>query len=195
VTAEPPREPDVRPGADVRPEPDVRPEAAEPPGEPDGHPVAAGVLVVGYGNALRSDDAVGLHAAGLLARDPRLARAQVLARHQLTPELALDISRASLVVLIDASLAAAPGDVIVRAAGSDADRGRAEGAPGGTTHHVGVDELVALATALYDARPEVVVVGVGVASLETGDALSPEVAAALPEVVEIVAGLVARHRG
>ena len=75
---------------------------------------AAGSLIVGYGNSLRTDDGVGWHAAGLLATDPRLEGAQILARHQLTPELAADISQASLVVLVDAASAGDPGSVSVR---------------------------------------------------------------------------------
>jgi hypothetical protein len=59
-------------------------------------------LVVGYGNPLRSDDGIGWVIAGRLATDPRFAGTDVLQRHQLTPELALDISRAGLVVLVDA---------------------------------------------------------------------------------------------
>jgi hypothetical protein len=71
----------------------------------------AGSLIVGYGNSLRSDDGVGWHTAGLLAGDPRLAGARVLARHQLLPELAADVGRASLVVLVDAATQGAPGSV------------------------------------------------------------------------------------
>ena len=74
----------------------------------------AGVLVVGYGNPLRSDDGVGWRAAQLLATDPRLAGARVLARHQLVPELALDVSRAPLVVLVDAAADGDPGSVSLR---------------------------------------------------------------------------------
>ena len=36
--------------------------------------MTGGVLVVGYGNALRTDDGLGWHAAERLADDPRLAR-------------------------------------------------------------------------------------------------------------------------
>jgi hydrogenase maturation protease len=68
-----------------------------------------GILVVGYGNALRTDDGFGWHAAEILAADPRLDGATVLARHQLTPELALDFIRATFVVLIDASHGHPPG--------------------------------------------------------------------------------------
>ena len=73
-----------------------------------------GVLVIGYGNPLRGDDGIGRHAAELLAGDPPLDGAEVLTSHQLVPELAEDISRASLVVLIDASLQGEPGSLSVR---------------------------------------------------------------------------------
>jgi Ni,Fe-hydrogenase maturation factor len=170
---------------------------------------AGGVLVIGYGNALRSDDGVGVHAAGMLARDPRLARADVRAAVQLAPELAADLAEASLVVLVDATVEAAPGEVVVRraaggppVAGDPAGAGdpaRAGDPPGGasgaTSHHVGVEELVALAAELYGAAPEVVVVSVGVTTMDVGEALSPTVAAALPGVADAVADLVARHEG
>jgi hydrogenase maturation protease len=74
----------------------------------------AGALVVGYGNSLRSDDGIGWHAAGRLATDPRLAGARVLAQHQLVPELAADVSQASLVVLVDATTDGDPGSLLVR---------------------------------------------------------------------------------
>lgn len=186
------------------------------PGAPGGAPgPGGGVLVIGYGNGLRSDDGVGVHAAGLLARDPRLVRAEVRAAVQLAPELALDMSRASLVVLVDATVDAAPGQVLVRrlagsggAAGAASLAGTGKGAsgpvasgpgtdpgpgtgPSATSHHVGVEELVALAGELYGAAPEVVIVSVGVATMEAGETLSPEVAAALPAVADAVAEVVA----
>ena len=89
-----------------------------------------GVLIVGYGNALRTDDGLGWHAAERLAGDPRLAGATVLRRHQLTPELALDISLADLVVLVDASHGPAAGTFTVTPVAR-------AGAPGMSwTHHL-----------------------------------------------------------
>jgi hydrogenase maturation protease len=174
--------------------------AGEPGGSAAGEPggSAAGVLVIGYGNALRSDDGIGVHAAALLREDPRLAGVEILALHQLTPELALDMSRASLVVLIDASTEGPPGSVAVRpmAFGTAAvGPGTAAVGPGTSSHHVGPGELVALAAELYRAAPEVIVVGIGVATVEIGEELSPAVAAALPAVAEAVSDLVAAHRG
>jgi hydrogenase maturation protease len=149
-------------------------------------------LVIGYGNALRSDDGAGWRAAGLLADDPRLAGADVLARHQLTPELALDMSRASLVVLVDASAAGRPGEIIVRPIEPGGEGSRGAG-PGPSSHHVGPAELLALARELYGFAPPGFVVSVAAADLRLGEELSPEVEAALPGLVDTVAGIVAAH--
>jgi hydrogenase maturation protease len=141
------------------------------------------VLVVGYGNPLRSDDGLGWHVAGRLAHDPRLAGAEILQRHQLTPELALDVSRADLVVLVDARSGPAAGMVSIERV----EPGRTSGST--WSHHLGPASLVALARELYGRAGEVHVVSVGVASLEVGEQLSPPVAAALDMVVDAVAGL------
>ena len=43
------------------------------------------VLVIGYGNPLRSDDGLGWHVAGRLAHDPRLAGAEMRLAEPLPP--------------------------------------------------------------------------------------------------------------
>jgi hydrogenase maturation protease len=162
------------------------------PGDP-----AGAVLVIGYGNALRSDDGVGWHAAALLADDPRLAGVEVLARHQLAPELALDMSRASLVILVDADAEIPPGAITVRrleAAGPGPAAGGSGGGPGASSHHVGPAELLAVCRELYGAAPEAIVIGVGTLTMEVGESLSAPVAAALPAVADAVAGLVAGNQ-
>jgi hydrogenase maturation protease len=146
-------------------------------------------LIVCYGNALRSDDGLGWHAAQLLEHDPRLQGARVLWRHQLTPELAVDISNAPLVVLVDASEGDEPGVISVRRL--DSDSGPAAGSA--WSHHVGPEELAALARELWKAAPPVFVVSVGVANLDTGEQLSPAVEQALPGLVETVVDLVGRQ--
>ena len=148
-----------------------------------------GVLVVGYGNSLRGDDGIGWHAARLLASDPRLAGARVLARHKLLPELAVDVSRASLVVLVDAAADGDPGGVSVR---------RVQPRRSETTtwsHHLDPESLAGLAKDLYGAAPPIVLVSVAVGSLAEGDRLSDALERALPEVVEAVADVVTgQHR-
>lgn len=149
--------------------------------------MTSGVLVVGYGNALRTDDGLGWHAAALLADDPRLAGATVLQRHQLMPELALDISAAALVVLVDASHALPAGTVTVTRVEPAGDAGTT------WSHHLSPPSLVALAHELYGRAPEVFLVSAGVESLELGDRLSPVAEAELPRVVDAVVDLVASH--
>jgi hydrogenase maturation protease len=142
------------------------------------------ILVVGYGNALRTDDGVGWLAAERIAADERLNDAAVLQRHQLTPELALDISAVSVVVFIDASRDLPPGSV-------DAGRVERTDVAGSTSsHHLRPSVLVALAHELYGREPAACIVRCGVASLELGDRLSPVVEAAMATVIDAVVGLI-----
>jgi hydrogenase maturation protease len=132
---------------------------------------------------------VGVRVAELLADDARLAGAQVLAVHQLTPELALDIGAASFVIFIDADVSAEPGSVQVQRLTSAVGAAPAE--PGTSSHHVGAVELLTLARELTGTAPDAVAIGIGVADLEMGEGLSPAVGAALSAIVERVARLVA----
>lgn len=156
-------------------------------------PGAAGTLIVGYGNPLRGDDGLGWHAATRLAEDPRLLGASVLWQHQLTPELAVDVSNASLVVLIDAADGPEPGSIgVVELAGPGPNAPPDES--GSTwSHHIDPASLAALARELWGAAPPLYVVSVGAADLELGEQLSAVVELALPGVIEVVVRLVAEH--
>ena len=73
------------------------------------------LLIIGYGNPLRGDDAFGYRAAEELQAsfiDHR--EAVILPVHQLTPELAADIARAARVVFIDAAAEGEPGKLASR---------------------------------------------------------------------------------
>jgi len=146
------------------------------------------VLVVGYGNPLRSDDGVGPAVAARLVGDPRLAGADIRSAHQLTPELALDASRASLLVLLDAGVGEAPGEVSVRRLEPTEDPG------GAWTHHVDPAGIAGLARELYGAVPPVIVISIGPASLEVGETLSDVVAASVTRAADLVATIVEAHR-
>ena len=65
---------------------------------------------------------------------------------------------------------------------------------GASSHHVGADEVLALARELTGASPRAVAVGIGVADLELGEGLSAPVESALPRVVDAVARCIADHR-
>jgi hydrogenase maturation protease len=147
------------------------------------------VLVIGYGNSLRTDDGVGRYAAERLADDPRLAAATVVHVHQLAPELAVDVSRADLLVLIDASRGPDPGTIRI------APVERTNRAAMAWTHHLDPASLVALAEELYGHAPQAYVVSVAVESVEVGDRLSPSVEATVPRVVDAIAAFVTARAG
>jgi hydrogenase maturation protease len=162
---------------------DLRTETGAPGGN------AGGALVIGFGSTLRGDDGAGWEVAVRLGAEPRLHEATVVARHQLTPELAVDIAAASLVIFLDASVDVAPGAVVLQrvaaAAAESLDR------EAGMTHHVGPEGLLALVAELYGRAPAAWLVSIGAASMELGDGLSAPVAAALPAAIEQVVALVA----
>lgn len=145
--------------------------------------------MVGYGNSLRSDDGVGLRVAELLTDDPRTSGSVVLTRHQLTPELALDFSRASHVVLIDASVSLPAGEVAVTAVGPPACG--AEPTEQSGSHHVTPAHLLGLSEELYGHAPRAHLVSVGGHCFDLGAGLTQVVEAALPRVVAVVADLLA----
>jgi len=70
-------------------------------------------LIIGYGNPLREDDGIGLRAAELVERSLAPGEADVVQCHQLTPELALQVHHASIVIFLDAALDREPGKVSV----------------------------------------------------------------------------------
>lgn len=136
------------------------------------------ILIIGYGNPLRGDDGLGWRAAERLAVE--WPEAQTLTCQQLTPELAEPISRAARVVFLDAAAHGPPGSIHEQPLQPDAS------APASFTHHVIPGVLLALSEKLFGHLPEAVLFSVAGESFDFGQALSPPVEAALPEVIRRV---------
>jgi hydrogenase maturation protease len=134
-------------------------------------------LIIGYGNPLRSDDAFGWHASRLLARALAGQDVEVITCHQLTPELAEPLSQCSHAVFIDADAEGDPGDIHRRNVHPQCPASSA------FTHSCTPSGLLASAEGLYGHRPRAVAITVSAQSFAFGEALSPAVSAALPEVV------------
>jgi hydrogenase maturation protease len=119
------------------------------------------LLVIGYGNELRRDDAVGPRAARAVAAW-RFLGVEGIAAHQLTPELAELIGEAERVVFVDAGR----DDVVLMRPLE----------PSRTTHvlgHAGEPrELLALAAALYGRRPAAWLITLPAPELGFGEGLS-----------------------
>jgi hydrogenase maturation protease len=146
--------------------------------------VIARPLVIGYGNRLRGDDAVGWVVADSLANDPRMNDVDVVAVHQLTPDLADEVAGASRVVFIDALLDpdVRPGIVAVAALEPDPD-------PEPMTHHVGAGTILSLAGALYGYAPPAFSVTVAIESTEPGAVLGEAVQGSLSTLLDTVVEL------
>jgi hydrogenase maturation protease len=138
---------------------------------------ATAVLVIGYGNTLRSDDGVGPAIVSQLAetfRNQGGAQAAFVTVHQLTPELAEELAVAKRVLFVDASVEKAAGKVAIRRI--SAHDGGSGPAPVG--HFASPEGLLALCSGLYGRAPLAWSIGVGVSNLEIGERLSPAVARA-----------------
>jgi hydrogenase maturation protease len=144
------------------------------------------ILVIGYGSELRGDDAVGLRVAEALGQEG-LPDTQVLAVHQLTPELAEPLSQAAAAVFIDAALDGPPGQVEVIPCGP-VDLGRPLG------HISDPDALLALAEAVFGQTPSAWLVKVHVESTALGSPLSKAAEQGIRAAVEVVGKLVRQLR-
>jgi hydrogenase maturation protease len=146
-------------------------------------------LVIGYGNTLRADDGLGWVVAQRLRRDLAgdrcLGDVVVLSEHQLTPELAEPISRASLVIFVDAREGGEPGHIDATVIASQGRR------PLAFSHDVDPPSLAQMARLLYGHCPTAVVISVDGADFGYGAALSPAVEAAVPEVIRIIRAVLA----
>lgn len=140
------------------------------------HPARAPILVLGLGNLLLRDDAVGLRLLELLADDERF-ESQVEFVDGGTQGLALlgYLSERRAVLILDAmALGAEPGSVHVLR-GAEIDRFAARRA--GSAHEGNALELLGAFRLLEREAPEFIVLGVEPAGVSTGIGLTPRVEA------------------
>ena len=137
------------------------------------------LLIVAYGNPLRSDDGVAWRAAAALQKTFSSDQAEILSLHQLGPELAENASRSECVIFVDASTGSGrPGEIEVRELRSDSERESSA-----FCHAVSPSHVLALAAQLYDCRPRAFSITVVGENFNHGESLSPAVEAALPTLL------------
>jgi hydrogenase maturation protease len=141
------------------------------------------VLVIGYGNTLRGDDAAGVHAAGLIAKHhPEIICVCV---HQLVPELAEQIAECDIVFFIDAqqNITEINAQLIVPSVEADQPR----------THFISPESLLALSQQLYQHLPaKTYVVGIPASQFEFSEILSAQTDQAMHECVELVSRIISQ---
>lgn len=134
------------------------------------------VLVVGYGNDLRSDDGAGRRVADAVA-----GIADVLSVPQLTPELALAVADRDTVVFVDADVDVTR--LTVRPV---------ESIPGQSvmTHHGSPAALLALVPEVGSAPGEAWMLSIPASNLDLGEELSPRTRVATEAAIEWIRHLV-----
>ncbi len=139
------------------------------------------VLVVAYGNPLRSDDGVAWRAADALKDKFPASEVEILQMHQLAPELAESLSRVEGAIFVDAAPAGQgePGEIHCEEL-SQTSEGPSEGA---FAHHLSPGAVIMLARQVYGAVPRAFSVTLTGECFDHGEALSPAVVAALPALV------------
>jgi len=121
------------------------------------------LLVIGYGNTLRGDDAVGRRVAEAL-QELRLPGVRVLSCDLLTPELADHISKARRVVFVDASVELSEMVQLRPAAPAECSQILGHTAEPGT--------LLAVARDLFGFAPQAWWLTIPIANIELGEELS-----------------------
>lgn len=143
------------------------------------------ILLIGYGNSLRSDDGIGQRLAAIMERRLQAAGEQVnaICQHQLMPELVEPIRHARQVIFIDARVGETPGlvsaEVVTPAAGM-----------GAFTHNASPSTLLGAAQALFGATPKGILISIVGADFGYGSELSPQLVALLPEIADQVEGAI-----
>src|SRR4051812_33735392 len=147
------------------------------------------VLVIGYGNTLRGDDAVGPRAASAVASWD-LPGVIAKAVPQLTPELAEPLATAHLAIFVDARLAA-EGELAEVRSIEPSDPG-----PGAALGHVADPGcLLALAQTAYGTSPRSWLVTVPAADFSLGEGLSPVAERGLEEALRQISARLGRFGG
>lgn len=145
------------------------------------------VLVIGLGNTLLGDDALGRIAAERVRQqvDPRWVR--VIDQVAPTPELAAEVAEASVVIFLDASVDGPEEHVVTRRLDT------AEALPV-SAHQLTAPAVVDLARQLYQHAPEAYAITSRARSLELADqCLSSSVERACDSLVAEALALVAQY--
>jgi hydrogenase maturation protease len=140
----------------------------------------ATIRIIGLGNELRGDDAVGLLAARRL-RQALGNRAEVIEAEMAGVDLIELMKGARVVILIDAARSGQNPGIIHRLDASDSSIG-VRVFPH-STHALGISDVLELARAMGVLPARVIVYGIEAGNTEAGQALSSSVAKALDEVV------------
>jgi hydrogenase maturation protease len=142
------------------------------------------VLIIGYGNTLRGDDAAGVKAAELIAQ--RHPEYEYIYLHQLVPELAEQIGDYDIVFFIDAQKDITQPSARLIAPSIEADQPR--------THFISPESLLALSQQLYQRMPsKSYVIGIPASEFEFSEELSAQTTQGVTDCPAMVEQIILNH--
>lgn len=133
-------------------------------GEKGKHNRKRNLLIIGVGNPLRGDDAVGNEVTARIAAE-QIEGVFTMQVQQLTTDLLDEILQADATVVVDASLNTESVELYQASPAAPAGTGH--------SHAASVSLLQQLAKQLRGLEPVIYICGIGVGSLEFGETLSP----------------------
>ncbi len=142
-------------------------------------------LIIGIGNPLRGDDAVGAEAIRALEARSLPPQVKTVHAQQLSMDLAEALGAASLAIFIDARLGDPPGELRVQKLEPDSCLSAA-----GVSHFFDPATLLAAVQALYGQHPKAWLFSVNAQTFDFGAPLSPPVREALPLLLALVLDIV-----
>jgi hydrogenase maturation protease len=142
------------------------------------------IVVLGVGNILLSDEGIGVRAIEKLQLDYDLPPEVVVIDGGTTGmEMLDDLSKSDHIIIIDAVRSGKAPASIVRLTGEQVPVFfKTKLSP----HQIGLSDVLATLAFIDEQPGGVTVIGVEPVSLETGMALSPQVEARLPELMDLV---------
>jgi hydrogenase maturation protease len=140
------------------------------------------VLIVACGNPLRCDDGLAWRAVEELHRRCFPQEVEIIAQHQLTPELASPVSQVERVLFLDAARFGQPGEFRCE----PVLPGHASGA---FTHDFSPGRILSISRELYGRAPQAFVISLSGECFDHGETISATVEGALPALVELVVRL------
>jgi hydrogenase maturation protease len=148
----------------------------------------SGILIIGYGNLLRGDDAAGIVAARELEKYFRDDDdVEVIAAQELMPEMVELVSRSNFVLFLDASSDENPGSISCLPLEAEDDTCR-------LTHHLSPAVLLKAAQEIYGETPTAVSLTLAGWSFNLNHELSSQACERLPELIRQAKEIVASYR-
>ncbi len=142
-------------------------------------------LIIGYGNRLRQDDGAGYRVAEILSAQLDSQRARVLAVHQLTPELVLELVAADVTRVLFVDACRGQDKPLVM------EKLNQTAATGSCGHQMTPELLLHMAQSLYQCVPPGWLLTLAAEQLEMGETFSPTTRAACAAAVMMIESLFA----